>query len=129
MVGSSDGKSWYKIGRSTDVVQRMKRHKSCNLELVLVIEVHNSAKVEKLIHTELKDNTEVCHGLEVCPFCGTGHREMFSVPTGQEGVELLRKVVDRWVSWDEWVHRIAQQHAVKRIDSTKRIREKPKKAQ
>lgn len=121
-AGTSDGKSWYKIGRSTDVAQRMKKHKSCNLELVLVIQVHNSAKVEKLIHTELKDNTEVFHGLKMCPFCGTGHREMFSVPTGQ-GVELLLKVVNRWVSWDEWVHRIAQQHVVKRI------REKSKKAQ
>ena len=88
----------------------------------MVIQVHNSAKVEKLIHTELKDNMEVCHGLKMCPFCGASHREMFSMPMGQ-GVELLRKVVNRWVSWDEWVHRVAQQHVVKRI------REKPRKAQ
>ena len=122
-MGTSDEKSWYKIGRSTDVAQRMKKHKSCNLELILAIQVHNSAKVEKLIHTELKDNTEVCHGLKVSPFCGTGHREIFSVPTGQGGVGLLRKIVDRWVSWDEWVHRVAQQHVVKRI------RQKSRKAQ
>ncbi|KAF8428579.1 hypothetical protein EV426DRAFT_276893 [Tirmania nivea] len=113
MAGTSDGKSWYKIGRSTNVAQRMKKHKSCNLELVLVIEVHNSTKVEELIHAEIKDNADVCHGLKMCPFCGTGHREMFSMPTGQEGVKLLRKVVNRWVNWDEWVHRVAQQHSVK----------------
>lgn len=99
-----NGRIWYKIGRSTDVAKRMKVHKGCHLELVKMIQVHKSAIVEKIIHADLKDNVNVHHGLDECPFCGKGHREMFSVAAGPKGEELLKDAVCRWVGYDEWAY-------------------------
>lgn len=97
---------WYKIGRSSNIKQRIKRHKACGLTLDSTFLVRDAEKVESLIHTELKGSPDVVAGLPKCSSCGIGHREFYAVV--HRDSDIVFEVVRRYVEWDNWVYKQLQ---------------------
>lgn len=102
--GQSSQSLLLKIGRTDNVHRRLNQwNLQCGYKPLLVtshprpeegIMVKHLHRVERLIHTELKEmNVKVA-----CATCGKEHREWFEV-TGREGVREVDKVVRRWVQW------------------------------
>jgi hypothetical protein len=87
-----------KIGRAINPIERLKQWRQrCGLELELLylsLEIPYPARVELLIHTELKDYR---HRFK-CERCSAYHYEWFDV-TGNVTVNHTIRVVQKWTDW------------------------------
>ncbi|KAK3326174.1 meiotically up-regulated gene 113-domain-containing protein [Apodospora peruviana] len=104
-----------KIGRTDNIQKRMNQwDRQCGDEISLIAwypelssagpsmlpcKVPHPARVEKLIHLELKGLNMWAGNNKMCR-CGTQHREWFEVDASRQAGEELDEVVQRWVKMD-----------------------------